>query len=180
MNSFTILGIDPGTNTGVSIYTLDNDTFEIIDIFSYTIWLNNLINPLGNVRRDRLFELKNKILHILQIYQPLVVAYEAPFVNNRFPKSAIYLTEYTTTLCNTINDFNSDILIYSYAPKEIKYYIGATGKADKNDMFNAISNINEITKFINIKELSEHSIDSLAIGYIMCKEIQEYPTLLLT
>ena len=42
-HTFNIIGIDPGTNTGIAVYTIDTN-FNILNIDTYTILLNNYVN----------------------------------------------------------------------------------------------------------------------------------------
>ena len=74
---------------------------------------------------------------------------------------------------------NRFIKIYKYPPKLIKYHIGAKGNADKDMMLAKVATIPEITKFINPYTVSEHEIDSLAIGYITIDFIRKDPIQLL-
>ena len=42
-HTFNIIGIDPGTNTGIAVYTIDTN-FNILNIDTYTILLNKWKN----------------------------------------------------------------------------------------------------------------------------------------
>jgi len=180
MDTINILAIDPGGNTGVSIFTINVVTIEIVNIETFFI-------DLEYYDKDNDYEkLKNKLLglsvsikHIIDVYNPHILAIEDTFVNYRFPKSAIYLSQYIATIELAVMSSNKFIKIYKYPPKLIKYYVGAKGNADKDMMLARVALIPEITKYINPYHITEHEIDSLAIGYITINFIREDPLQLL-
>ena len=58
IETFKIIGIDPGTNTGVSIYTLALPNFEIINIETRLYILKNLVldpDPM-DIYRNHMYE----------------------------------------------------------------------------------------------------------------------------
>ena len=56
-HTFNIIGIDPGTNTGIAVYTIDTN-FNILNIDTYTILLNKtfetIITNLNNLNQGRI------------------------------------------------------------------------------------------------------------------------------
>lgn len=181
MNTFNILSIDPGNNIGLSILTIDINTLEILDIISITYVLSDYIDDESIFKlTDKCLMLNNILLSNLNYFNPLVVVYEEAFMNSRFPKSIIQLSQYINTINLTVKNFNSWIKIFSYPPKYIKKFIGAGGSAEKDDMKKALLQIPEIFTKINLNTLTEHSIDSIAIGYIVLKEIRQQQYLLWT
>ena len=58
-HTFNIIGIDPGTNTGIAVYTIDTN-FNILNIDTYTILLNNYVNDDNTV--DSLYNLNVHLL----------------------------------------------------------------------------------------------------------------------
>lgn len=180
METINILAIDPGGNTGVSIYTIDVITIEIINIETFFIDLDYYDKDNGYEKlKNKLLGLGNSIRHLIDTYNPHILAIEDTFVNYRFPKSAIYLSQYIATIELTVMKYNKFIKIFKYPPKFIKYYIGAKGNADKDMMLTRVALIPEITKFIDPHLVTEHEIDSLAIGYITINFIRQDPLQLL-
>ena len=114
----------------------------------------------------------------MEEYKPLALGIETSFLNMRFPKAVIQLSQYLAVITNTTKSIVSDIKIFRYSPKYIKNNIGAGGDAKKDDMTSAIKKIPEVNDKIKIETLTEHEIDSLAIGYVVLKEIRSYPLVL--
>lgn len=178
-DTINILSIDPGSNLGVSIYTVTVPELQIVNIITYNINLNSITVTDHDTLLYKLRYLKDTIASLCYMYQPRILAIEAAFVNARFPKSGMYLAQYISVIKMTTVELNSYIRIFEYAPKYVKSYIGAKGTADKNDMCRVIKTIPDIVNIINIDMLSEHEIDSLAIGYICIEEIRAIPQYLI-
>lgn len=173
-NYFNIMAIDPGNNIGISILQINVNTLEIMSIISFTYVLSDYIDETSNTKLlDRCIVLNKILLTTLNNFNPLVVVYEEAFMNSRFPKSIIQLSQYINTITTTIRNYNSWIKVFSYPPKYIKKFIGAGGTAEKDDMKKALLKIPEVHTKINLNNLTEHSIDSISIGYIALKEIRE-------
>jgi Holliday junction resolvasome RuvABC endonuclease subunit len=177
-----ILAIDPGSNIGVSIYTISVPDLVILNIETYFIDLSyfDKADPEVNRLRNKLISLESCITELINVYQPHILAIEDTFVNFRFPKSAVFLAQYIATVELTVSRLNPFITIYKYAPKYIKSGVGAGGTADKNVMMERVSAIPEITNFVDTRNKSEHEIDSLAIGYITIDMLRANPGILFT
>jgi len=182
MDVINLLAIDPGSNIGVSIYTLSVPDLQIINLETTFIDLSyfDSKDPDINRLRNKLIHLEACIDSLMDEYQPHILAIEDTFVNFRFPKSAVFLAQYIATVELAVSRRNPFIQIYKYAPKYIKASVGAKGNADKFMMMDRVSEISEITNFISTRTLSEHEIDSLAIGYITVNYIRENPGVLFT
>jgi len=168
MDTINLISIDPGTNIGISIYQLSVPDLKIINIETLCIelsYFNNSENAEINML-SRMIYLDNYIKLMINEYNPHIIAMEAAFVNGRFPRSGMMLSKYIATIEMAIRAINPYIPIYRYAPKMIKMIIGAKGTADKDAMTKAVDKIEEITAYIDPKQLTEHEVDSLAIGYI--------------
>lgn len=177
--TFNILAIDPGNNIGISVLTINAITFEIVNIETSTYILSNYINDeTDDTLLARCLYLNNLLDSILEYYKPTLVVFEEAFMNVRFPKSIIQLSQYINTIKNTIKLNNPWTKILSYPPKYIKKYVGAGGSAEKDDMRTNLKKIPEISKLINLDDLTEHSIDSISIGYVGYNEVKEYKHLL--
>lgn len=179
METFTLLGIDPGNNVGVAIYTVNAKTLEVISVSTRLFILDNHIDATAIDRIPLKILALNAIVNELIVkYDPLVVGFELAFLNMRFPKAVMQLAQYTSIIEYTFRCDNPFIKFFKYPPKYIKSAIGAGGNADKNDMTSAIKRIPEITKFILPDYRTEHEIDALSIGYTALNEIRKYPHIL--
>lgn len=170
---YSIIGIDPGSNLGVSVIIVDGVTNKIKDVITNTIYLNASIN--NNVIVDRLNYLRSYLEAILSYYNPVSVCMEAVFMH-RFPQAVIQLSQYTAFIESTIYNYNPYIRFFKLAPKLIKRLI-CTGDAKKDDMAKALSKIKELKKFLS-EDKTEHEYDSLAMAYIAYCKIKEHPELL--
>lgn len=178
MNNFNIVSIDPGNNIGISIYTINSLDLSIVNIETRLLILNNFLENDIDKMLTRLMVINNIIKDIHTIYNPLCIGLETSFLNLRFPKAVMQLSQYVGIIEFTSRDINPKCKFFRYMPKFIKSEIMAGGGADKNDMTKAVNNIKEITTFVNPLLLSEHEVDSLAIGYTMLIEIRKYPFIL--
>lgn len=184
IETFKIIGIDPGTNTGVSIYTLALPNFEIINIETRLYILKNLVldpDPT-DIYRNHMYE-RVKLLYdivqgLIEEERPLAVAYEAAFMNSKFATAVIQLTQYTSTIERAIRDVDSSIKILKYPPKWIKKYVGAGGTAAKDDMLSNLQSIPVINNLLPLNKLSEHEIDATSIAYVLYNDILVQPWIL--
>lgn len=181
MDTINIIGIDPGNNIGLAVYTVSIPDFKIVDIYTETFILdNNIVNYRNNndTMINRMLLLQKYITSVAEFYKPTAVGLEMAFLNMRFPKAVIQLSQYLAIIETTFFNILPFIKIFKNPPKYIKKYIGATGKADKDDMMNIVASINDISSMTNIANKSEHEIDALAIGYILLQDIKSKPYLL--
>jgi len=170
--NFTIVSIDPGTNTGIAIYEISPKDFSIVSLETLTVVLSEYGDLLA-----KLVKIKKTIASIIETYNPIIVSVEAAFLNIRFPKAVMQLSQIISAIELTIKTINSDIKIFEYPPKYIKKII-ATGTADKDDMTEAVLKIKELSSNININHMSEHEVDAMSIGYVTLLEIRKTPFIL--
>jgi Holliday junction resolvasome RuvABC endonuclease subunit len=163
-----IMSVDPGTvNCGISFWEL-NEKMEVTKIVSYNLHMNENL-PVFN----RIIDLEYKIDQLVKEFKPIWLAIEAGFINRLRPAAygpianTIFVIERVIYFYNGFNTFTE------IPPKRVKQLIGATGSADKDDVKNAVSKIKEITNLIDINQLTEHQIDSLAIGYVFINFLRE-------
>lgn len=180
-NVFTIIGIDPGNNLGIGILHIDVTTMSIVAVESRTYILDKLVDDNSyNRLLDRCNNLFNIVKNLNYEYRPIVLGLEAAFMNSRFPKSVIQLSQYVGTIeiATQLNNYWCKIL--KYPPKYIKSMCGAGGSADKDAMKKNLLLIPEIANTIDVNNLTEHAIDSLSIAYVVYKYILENPYILYT
>ena len=174
---FNIISIDPGKNLGIAILSIDANTFNIIDIKTETYYLDKLANDGVDRTINRLVILQNIISNLYLTYLPIVVCYETPFINSKFPMAVVQLTQYTTVIEMTLKNLNPYIRIFKFPPRYIKMAIGAGGDADKDGMYNTVSKVSELVNYIH-PSMTEHVIDAVAIGYTILSDIREFPHIL--
>ena len=175
-----ILSIDPGTNyTGVTFWILDDYTLDINDIKSFTINLTTIDYVTEKYKIiQRINILINMLEYWIDIYKPRYLVIEAGFINILRPAAYGPIANTIFAIENLFISKSNTYNIIEYPPKYVKQYV-SVGTADKNDIKTAVSNIDNITRLINIDTLSEHAIDSLAIGYTFIDIIRKYPEILL-
>ncbi|MDQ6990800.1 MAG: crossover junction endodeoxyribonuclease RuvC [Mariprofundaceae bacterium] len=174
-STFYLIGIDPGNNTGIAIYELDCNTKAVISIVTHTVVLDNLVTNRNEVLLNRNAILSSVCKKLSSTYTPIVLAMESAFLNSRFPKAVMQLSQYTSTVEQAFYGINSFIKIHRYPPKYIKKYIGAGGNADKDAMTLAVKALPEISARIDLDRVTEHEIDALAAGYIAVSYVRQYP-----
>lgn len=180
-DTINIISIDPGNNLGVSIYKLDAYTLEIVGIETRLRVLEKQVKPDEDEDYkllNKLSYLSNFIKRLIEEFEPVAIGIETAFLNMKFPKAVINLSQYVSTIEMTAYKENKHIKFFRYKPKFIKKGIEAGGDAKKEDMTKAVLKIKDITKFVKPDLLSEHEVDSLAIGYILIKELREFPFIL--
>ena len=170
---FNIIGIDPGNNTGVSIISIDEISMEIISIETKTIVLE--VYSDGGLH-NRTTYLYDYIYNLMLAYDPIMVCLESSFLNIRFPKAVLQLSQYINSIKLAINHVNKYCTIRDYPPKLVKKIFSNSGNSDKDAMLSAMRN-HVVVNYINIDMLSEHEVDSLAIGYLGYEELKNEPLL---
>lgn len=167
-----IIGIDPGTNTGVSVLTIDND-FNVLGLHTYCLQL-----PLTTFEQSRLYSkldyLYYSMFNIMLLHRPFAIGVELPF-QHRFANAVIQLSQYLATIELAVMNTNPYVVNYRYAPKMVKRLIGATGNGDKLAIFKALSKKDEIKDLFNSRQRTEHEADATAIAYITLEDLKKYP-----
>ncbi len=182
-NLINIIAIDPGNNIGVAIFTIDVRDFSIVSIETKLFILENIIGPLDDDFNKLLYKLniiQTIVTDLYTAYDPIALGVETSFLNTRFPKAVMQLSQYVAVIEHTMYVLNTRIKLFRYMPRYIKREIGAGGSADKDDMMITVSALEEVTDLINPYVLSEHEVDAIAIAYTMLLEIRRYPFILYT
>lgn len=178
-SNIIILGIDPGTNTGISIMEI-TESLEIVKIDTFSINLSNyIIDTLSNFEKeaDRLIALEESLKEILEKYNPQLIGMENAFFNKKFPLSGLKLSSFLGVIMMTVRKHNKQTKIYKLQPKYIKSVV-STGNAYKDDMLEAVRDNIELGKHLDIDKETEHSIDAVAISYSVKKLLEKYPYVL--
>jgi len=178
-NLFNIVSVDPGNNIGISIYTIDSTDYSIKSITTHTVVLDLHVDKSSSQLTSKIHYLNKYFSELLAYHKPLVIVEEAAFLNNRFPKAVMQLSQYIAAIDIAIYNYSSLVKVFRYPPKYIKRLIGAGGNADKNDMLKAVKKISEIKKYVKLDNVTEHEIDALSIGYVFIQHLRNYPELLI-
>ena len=178
-DTYTIIGIDPGNNLGIGILHIDSITNEIVGIESRTYILDTYVREeTFNVLLERCSRLRELVIGLVMEYRPLMFCIESSFMNSRFPKSVIQLSQYVGTIELAIRNTNLWCKILKVPPKYIKARCGAGGSAGKDEMRDNLQAIPAIAKKVDLSAITEHGIDSLAMAYVAYLEILDQPYLL--
>lgn len=172
-----IIGIDPGNHLGLSILHINPINMKIDYIDTRTITLEKY--SIQEELNFRLLLLQDIITDIYYNIRPNCVAMEAAFLNSRYPKAVVQLSQYTGMIECTFNSIDPTLPIIKYSPMYVKSIAGGTGKADKSDMLKAVSKNKELKSLINIEIMTEHEIDAVCIAYTALLEVRNYNLYLL-
>ena len=103
--TFNILGIDPGTDTiGFSIIKVNIDDLKIVSVTPWTEKVSRFLDEnsfevqIHSAKYSRLRLINEKFSQVLTVYNPTVVASEAPFFNRLRPNAYAPLVETVFTL----------------------------------------------------------------------------------
>jgi Holliday junction resolvasome RuvABC endonuclease subunit len=173
-----ILGIDPGTDTiGFSIIKVNIDDLSIIKAIAWTEKISRNIDDtsfeteINGLRFTRLNNISVQLSNILETFNPIVVASEAPFYNRLTPSAYAPLVETLFTINKTLAIWDAYKPLYIIDPPSVKRAVGAKGKANKKKgednkdiVKRAIMSIKEL-KSLDFKPLDSHSVDACAVAY---------------
>ncbi len=179
IETFKIIGIDPGSNLGISVFTISTDKLEIVKIETFTTTITDVTNP-NNCNDNgvyRLSKIYNRMTEILKTHKPHSVAIEAAFMS-RFPKAFGVLTGIISMLSLAVVHYDKHIRITKVSPLEGKSAVGSCG-TKKEDILEAMLKIKELTKHVKLKNVNEHVVDSVAIGYFLLLKYRKHPALLI-
>ena len=146
-----ILGIDPGIATvGYSIVECKGNNFKALD---YGV----IRTEAGEDFPDRIKTIYDRMLEIIEKYQPEDLAIEELFFNKNV-KTAIMVGQARGV--EILAGINSGLGIYEYTPLQIKQAVTGYGRADKRqvqEMVRMLLNLKEIPK-------PDDAADALAIA----------------
>lgn len=174
------MGIDPGSNTGVTIAYADINTHLCTILDSYTI---NIDSMMRNVPDTKLLTtskrylidqyLSDNLITAMRRYDVEHVIYEAAYsrVSLLAYESLLY---YGDVIRKSVNRYNWDVLSESVPPSVVKKNVGVSGNTgDKTLVKNAVLShpCIIIPDNINTNTLTEHAIDSIAIAWYGAKSV---------
>jgi crossover junction endodeoxyribonuclease RuvC len=157
-----ILGIDPGT-TVLGFAILDATTSQCMLLDIGTIRLNKL-----NDHADKLKAIFEKTLQLIELYQPQILAIEAPFYGKN-PQSMLKLGRAQGVVIAAT--MYKGLEVFEYSPRKIKQSITGNGNASKEQVAAMLQNMNLI-------EENNHSFDATdALAVAVCHHLQNKITI---
>lgn len=186
---YKLIGVDPGLNfTGISEFIIDSSTNEILDLSAFTLIVEKLpdysflYDENYDQRQLKLYKLKTLFKNIILEKQPNVVCCEAPFYNRFRPMAYGALLETVSVLRSAVLECNINIEFHMVEPLLVKKTIGVKIMKGKNNVEEALEQIDELKKFITrdiynsnnfsssgLCVLDEHSRDAIGVGYTYLK-----------
>lgn len=172
--TFNLLAMDPGKRfVGLSVHELETRTGKYRNIFIETLNVERTFNPVGLsddvvCLSDRaLMKIRHNVMDLVDEYEIAFFAFEEPFYNPRRPFAYGSLKEVTACVRQSVLEANPNVYIESMSPQNIKKGMGAGGTKGKDIMFEKVLANEEMMKVLRAHpdDLTEHCIDSMAIGY---------------
>ena len=174
LEEFCFIAIDPGlNNTGIAIFYVKANPFEILSITASTLKSDRLIDDSGlddedfTERLHKRYKMGNALKRILEETNPCIVVSESPFFDRRKPNSFAVLTEVLTTLFDTVVNYNPLIRFSMVEPLLVKKVLGVAGQKGKEVVREAMSKEKELIQALScpLEHLDEHAIDAVGVGY---------------
>lgn len=174
-----ILSFDPGLSTSgwnLSYYNTDTRIMHVEEcgmLYPNEDVSKNKINLTRyGTRIMTLDQLRIDLRNLMDKFRPDFVVSEDAFYNPTRPMAYCALVQWLTTVSMVLFDEYNHTL-FKLAPKIAKQVISGFGGAEKLGVQQAISNKEDITfnKTINVEELTEHTCDSIGIGYTFIQEV---------
>ena len=178
-NLFTILGIDPGTNTaGYAIVLADIVSLQVYHAEAWTVNASHLISKndwpvqLYGERFAKVEQQKLTFRNVLEKYNPLIVACESPYYNPHRPEAYAALLEFLHGIRDTLYMWDRQMVLNLVEPAPAKKNIGVKGNSgDKELIRAAIANCPDY-RMVDTSTLDEHSIDALLIAKYKLDELR--------
>lgn len=180
-----IIGIDPGSTTlGCTLLEYDVRTMEIIRLCAYTfnadkMRLDDLTTINHSERYARIFKLVDTLYDVFMKVRPNYIISESPFLKRRFPQAFAVLTEVVLSVRMAVRRYDPTMSLDLVDPPTAKMAVGATGKANKEEVHAALKKLlptlhfDESKSAASFAELDEHSTDGAAIAYYKWKRLCE-------
>lgn len=124
-----------------------------------------------NVQNNQFFRammVHERVNELIEEFAPDVLATEAGFANLRHVGAVIPLVSVNMGLMMSARELKYGS--YEYAPKQVKKHFSGNGNADKDMMTVALQDAIDreqilLPSSLTVDTLSEHAVDSVAIGY---------------
>lgn len=178
--TINIMAIDPSSNAlGICVYKIDVASLEIVSIFSRTInlKLKNYDEDRDNVL-SRFIELERELKAYMKHFDPRMLSIETGFINKLRPAAYGPLSQCIMIAKMCATNYNPLIHINGFPPSIIKKAIGASFKADKDEVLEHVLKIKEVVKHVDPRIVSDHEVDAIAINYVQIKYLRNNEGLL--
>lgn len=176
---FRIAGFDPGANLGLSLIVNHLDGSKPVVKVAETAKLNpaafgykDMAELHGN-RTAKLMILHDRITVFLRTHRPHGVIVEGNYLG-RFANAFASLVECVTVIRNAVYAYDPFMPMHLVDPTTVKTNIGMVKirGTDKEDVRRALGKLKDLEwDDINIDDLDEHAIDSIAIGYYYSSQL---------
>ncbi len=167
---------------GLSVSLIDYSTKRIVETKTTTIHvkeknLNKDSIELFGLRQTKIDYLNNIFQNYLEFYKPITVIVESPFYNMKRPAAFLPLVELLYQLRMTLRAIWPNSNFKTYEPSTIKKSVGAGAICKKDEVKIHVLKHKDIFNYIpeevEMEDLDEHSIDSLAVIYTHLKLVIE-------
>ena len=179
-NTYRILGIDIGSNLGITIMDVDVSTMQATVVASFT--------TVGELHKRKYPHIANHYEGIQSVlyghrivldeafakYTPHAVVLEHPFCQRRFAQTFASLRMHVSTIHQALFAYSPYVPLYTPSPAELKMAVGVTGRisSDKELMKDLVSRLPiSFAQPTYVLDLDEHSIDAVAACYWLYKRI---------
>lgn len=169
-----ILGIDPGSNTGISIVELDEVKYASVEVLHterYTlddISNNHRISSIGSnlditPELQRCENLGYKLTEVMSIWHPKIVCIEDAYIHHTFAQAAIAIVTYVQYINNFMwSNYGIRILkIHNMAAKKNLHQ----GTISKSDIQHEVLANSRIHFNVPTTNMTEHEFDATSIAY---------------
>lgn len=172
--TYRVVSIDPGANLGITVSEGDMGLTYLKPLHTETIDLNKwavrncpeLIEVYG-ARFARIYALRQVLGNVLRKWQPDFMAHENAFMMIRRVTAGIILAEYVLVMKMVAYEYDPALPIFGFAPFEIKASVKSKKLSGNKALITEALPLLEDLKLteVKLKDLDEHSVDSIAIGY---------------
>lgn len=171
---YRIVGIDPGTNNlGLSILDVDLHTHQISLTGVMTIKAGRSLSQYGTLTETHGERDAKLQIYTDELYQwfyrlrPTCIISESPFMG-RFPQAYAALVECLFCIRRAVSFYLPYLPLELATPTEVKLAVGAPTKGGgKEAVKQALLQVSDIENpfDIDLAQLDEHSVDSIAVAY---------------
>lgn len=166
-----VMGIDPGgVSLGCSFFDheIEQDISTLWFSETYkTVPIESGFNSLDTFSRrgKRLRMCGDYVLSLAERYRPNIIVCEDAYMG-RFPTAYRSLCEGIICIQNSVYQYNPYMRLWLVDPPSGKIAVGAPGRGGGKDAVrDAILRNRNFVSEIEVDQLDEHSIDSIAIAY---------------
>ena len=179
-STFRLLCFDPGLSTSgwsILLYSTSDQKIHVTNCGVLTP--NDTVHLVANrahrvrygARLMTLHQLKQEVAELMDTYHPdFVVTENAFYKRNRLTAYCALVQWIVTVSVLLCQEYQKPL--YKIAPRSAKQIISGSGDAKKLGVMQAIIEHEDVTfdPSIQVESLTEHTMDSIAIGYSFIKE----------